>query len=90
MAYDWSVESTVRLIQPTYMPNIVSFQINDPGGSCSAGAWLSLSARGDTEGERIANANATYSALIAALMSGNKVKIYGANTGCVAEFVHVY
>lgn len=90
LAYDWQVETTVRLVQPTYMPNVVSFQLNDSAGECNSGAWMSWNAKGSTEMEKHSNANAVYSTLMAALISGKKVSVYGNNSNCVVDFIHMY
>ena len=89
-AYDWQVDTTIRLVQPTYMPNIVSFQVNDSAGACSQGAWLRWEARGDTEAEKHANSNAVYSTLLAAFMAKKTVRIYGVNENCRVDFLHLF
>lgn len=89
-AYDWVVVTKVTLVQPTYMPNVVSFQIHETAGACNAGTWMRWDARGTTEGEKIANANAVYGSLMTAMIAGKTVRLYGVDANCAIDFIHMY
>lgn len=89
-AYDWSVETAVTLVQPTYMPRSVSFKLSDAAGECVAGAWLKWTPQGTTEAEKHANANAVYGTLLTAFITGRKVRVFGVNAGCNVEYLHMY
>ena len=42
-AYDWSLASAhVTLVEATYMPYTVSFQLDKGAGGCPAGSWFFL------------------------------------------------
>jgi hypothetical protein len=88
-AYDWVVEARVQVIETTYMPGQVGFTIDVNAGACAAGAWLTFFARGTTEAERIASAQAMLAALMTAKASNQPVKLHGSNDGCVINFVHL-
>jgi len=90
MAYEWQVVSKVTLVQPGYMPNEVSFQLSGSAGSCPAGTWMRWVPTGTTEAQKIANANAVYSTLMTALVTGKDVRIYGVNDRCTVEFLHMF
>ena len=88
-AYDWSVTGHVTMIEPSYMPNQLIFMIDAPGGSCAAGAMLSWNIRGSDQASQIANVNSVYSALVTALAAGRTVTIFGNNSNCSIDFIHL-
>jgi hypothetical protein len=91
-AFDWNVGTAhVTRLEVSYMPNRISFQIDQAAGSqCPAGTFLIWNAQGADEAQQIANANAVYSTLLTAMMSGKPVTLYGNNSGCVVTFAHIY
>lgn len=89
-AFEWSVEAKVTLVQPTYMPNEASFQIDTSIGACPAGTWMRWPAKGSTEASKISNANSVYSTLMTAFVSGKTVRVYGVNDRCTIEFIHMF
>lgn len=88
-AYDWMITAHVTLIQPTYLPEYVSFQVDTAGGPCAAGSWLAWPAQGTDEASQIANTQAVYSSLLAAMLAGKSVTLFGNNTGCTVNYVWI-
>lgn len=86
-ASDWSVAANVTIVEGSYIPNTVDFQINQAAGSCAAGTWLNWTLRGSDEPSQIANAQGIYSLLMTALASGKQVQLYGTNSGCTVQFM---
>ena len=84
-AYDWVEVGVIKEVEPTYMPDLVQFKFDRDAGPCARGAWLKW--EGKTNDPN-ANVQAIYSAALAALMSGKRVKIYGADN-CKLEYMHV-
>jgi hypothetical protein len=86
-AFTWNQVSKVTVVEATYMPGLVSFQLATMPGDCSGGRWLLWYGKGSNENEKFSNAKSTFVALIAALASGNSINIYG--TGCQVEYLHL-
>jgi hypothetical protein len=84
-SYDWNTTSTVIMVEPTYIPSFVRFQLKDNTGNACTGKWLDYYGRGT---ESSSNTLAVYSALLTALTSGKHVNIYGTNE-CKIEYVHI-
>lgn len=78
------VTARVTLVEPTYMPNAVSFQIDKPLPSCPLGSWLTWNKGPD-------NNRAVYAALLTAMSSGKRVTLYVNNgdTTCTGQYLHV-
>ena len=90
VAFDWSVSGRVTVLEPSYMPGWISFQIDTSVGSCPAGAWLTWNAQGADQASKIANSQAVYATLLTAKASGRSVTLFGANSGCVIEHIHFH
>jgi hypothetical protein len=88
-AYDWGVEARVVAIESTYMPTQVLFSIDAAGSSCTVGTLLKWTPKGSTADEKIANAQAIFSTLLTAQASGRKVRVYGNNSGCTVDYLHI-
>lgn len=88
-AYDWMVETTVSGLEPTYVPTRISFTVNAAGGSCTQGTWLTWNAQGTDEPAQIANIQAVYATLLSAKLSGKTIRIFGNNSGCTIQFIHI-
>lgn len=88
-AYDWTIETTLVVVEPTYVPEAVQFQIPVAAGSCAAGTWLKWNARGSDSASKIANAQAILSIMVAAEMSGKRIRIMGNNAGCTIDYIHL-
>lgn len=78
------VTAKVSLVEPTYMPGIVSFQLAGGTATCPVGTWLHWQQSAD-------NNKAVYAALLTALATGRRVTFYVANgdTTCTGQFLHV-
>jgi hypothetical protein len=88
--YDWVVTGVhVTWVEATYMPSIVAFGIDAPAGSCGTGAMLKWNGTGPDPASRQANANAVYSMVIAAKLSGETLSVYGLNADCNVRFIHL-
>lgn len=81
-ARDWRTTAKVTSIDFTNMPVQVSFKVDQPVGSCFAGAWLWSSGKGVDDTSKARNAEAGLAALIAAKSTGQTVILFGNNTGC--------
>jgi len=78
------VTARVTLVEPTYMPNVVSFQIDKPFPSCPLGSWLTWNKGPD-------NNRAVYAALLSAMSSGKRITLYinSGDTTCTGQYLHV-
>jgi len=89
--YEWNVVTKVTHVQPTHMPTQVSFKLESPvSATCGANVWMEWGVRGNTDAEKIANANAVYSTLMAALVSGKDVRVFGNDLNCEVTFIHMF
>lgn len=90
-AYDWAVDAHVVVIEGSYVGwTTVYFTIDQtPSASCPAGNWLHWNTLGSTEAVRIANEQAVFSLIMAAKLSGKRVKVHGNNTDCGIDFIHM-
>ncbi len=88
-AYDWSVGgAAVTILEPSYMPGHIAFQIDKGSAACPSGTWLVYFGQGSTTETQQQNARVTYATLMSAMLSGKKVSIYGANN-CYTDHVHL-
>ncbi|SMF24248.1 hypothetical protein SAMN02745866_01572 [Alteromonadaceae bacterium Bs31] len=84
----WSLEvivGKVTLIEATYLPQLITFTLDSGSENCPAGAWIRW------EKESTENNLAVYSTLLAALLSGNKVRahIEAGDTKCMVQYIHL-
>jgi hypothetical protein len=86
-AYDWSVTAHVVVVEGSYMPAQVPFQIDAAAGSCPLGAFFNWNIRGSDATARNINAQAVESLLMTAKSSNQRVTIYGNNSGCTVDFI---
>lgn len=84
-AYDWNGKTTVRMVEGTYIPDLVAFSVNEGFGGCKAGDMLRWYGK---MSDPQANVKAIYSGLLSALNTGNPIYIYGSNNSCQIEFIH--
>lgn len=87
-AFAYALETTVgyvTIVQPTYMPATVSFQLDAGTTSCPAGAWLSWQ-NADTSNNR-----AVLATLLTAQVTRQRVRIYfnDGDTACKGVFMHL-
>lgn len=71
------------------MPESVYLQLDVDAGSCPAGTWIRWIARGTDQPEKIANAQAVLATAMTALAAGKRMTLYGNNSGCTLDFVHL-
>jgi hypothetical protein len=90
LPYDWVAESApIVRIEVTYMPSIVLFSTDVSLGNCPAGTFLRWMGSGPDEATRQANVKAVLASLLAMKLSGNTVRLYGANANCEVKFIHL-
>jgi hypothetical protein len=87
-AFTWNQVSKVTIVEATYMPRVVSFQLATMPAECaSSTGWLLWYGKGSNDNEKFSNAKSTFVALMAAQASGNSIHIYG--SGCQVEYLHL-
>lgn len=84
---DWGIDAHVVVVESSYMPGTLDFQIDAPAGTCAAGGWLVWNISGADEPSKIANAQANLSVLMSAFLSGKRVRVVGNNAGCVVNYL---
>ena len=89
LTYDWMATGNIATIESTYMPGRIVFQMTVSGGSCTSGAWLTWYAKGVDAAEKQANVQAVLAVLMSAKLSGQQIRIYGNNTGCTVDYMHL-
>jgi hypothetical protein len=79
-----SIVGKVTQIEPTYLPNTISFNMDAGTVSCPKGKWLKWSKSEE-------NNMAVYSTLMTDLVSGKKVRLYinDGDTNCKGQFLHL-
>ena len=83
----WALESAqahVTIVESTYMPGSITFQVDIGTPSCPAGAWLTWS------NANVDNVKSAFALLIAATNSGNRVGYFinNGDTTCAVQFLH--
>lgn len=80
-----SFEGKVQVLEPTYLPGAVAFDMDAGNTACPAGKQLKWQ-KPDPE-----NNKATYSTLLAALVSGKRVRVYinDNDTNCIVHYLHL-
>jgi len=78
-------EGNVSVVEPTYLPAQVAFQMNSGSTVCPGGTWLWWR-NADAD-----NNKAAYATFLAALIAGKRVRVYldDGDTGCTVHHVHV-
>lgn len=72
----------VKILEATYMPVKILFQLKVGTSSCPAGTWLSWS------NPNAYNMKITYATLLAAVSSGKSINIY-INNSCEGQYLHI-
>jgi hypothetical protein len=89
MAFDWQVYGVhVVVVEGTYIPNQVTFQIdaNIPSSPpCAAKSWLVTPGQGSDAPSKQANVEAIYTLLLAAKLNAATIDLFGSN-GNVGAF----
>ncbi|QNM94834.1 hypothetical protein [Chitinimonas koreensis] len=89
LAYDWNVAGRVKVVEGTYVPDSVTFNIDVAAGNCPAGGWLTWSSPSSDPSTRRDNVKAVYALLLTAKATGGTVTLFGSNNGCKVEFIHL-
>ena len=89
LAYDWTVNAHVTLVEGSDLPASLPFTIDMPAGSCAPGTFLTWTIRGSDAATRNINVQAVYAMLMTALKTGSTVRITGSNSGCAAAFIYL-
>lgn len=79
-------EGKVDVLQPTYLPAIVTFSMTGGSSLCPAGTWLKW------QNANTDNNKAVYATLLAAFTAGKSVRLYinDGDTTCTGVFMHVF
>ncbi len=87
-AWTWNQVSKVTIVETTYMPRFISFQLATIPTECFDGrGWLIWYGKGADDNEKFSNAKSTFVALMAAQATGNSIHAYG--TGCQVDYLHL-
>lgn len=76
------VTGKVKLLESSYMPDVILFQLNVGTTSCPSGTWLSW------RNPNVNNMKATYATLLVALSSRKSINTY-LNSSCEAQNLHL-
>lgn len=79
------IKGKVTLLEPSYLPGVITFRMDTGSTSCPAGKWLKWQ---KSEPE---NNKAVYSTLMAALMADKTIRFYinDGDTNCIGQAVHL-
>lgn len=89
-ALDWTqVTGHVTVVEASYMPTRVTFTIDQPAGTCTAGTFLIWYSAGSDSTQLSAQAAAVLSLLMTAKVSGQPITVWGNNAGCAVTFIHL-
>ena len=88
-AYDWLTNAKVTLIEATYAPNSIPFQVDRAIGNCAAGSMLTWTSKGGDAASKAQNFQAVFALLLTAQSSGQLVTIYGNNVNCSIDYIYI-
>jgi hypothetical protein len=79
------IDGTITVVEPTYMPSYIQFQMNTGSTICPANTWLKW--QKDTD-----NNKAVYSALIAAVTAGRMISLFinDGDSTCTGQYLHIH
>jgi hypothetical protein len=79
-----TITGKVTLVEATYMPGTITFNMDTGNSTCPKGTWLKWSKTDE-------NNKVTYSTLLTALVSGNKINFYikDNDTTCTGAYLHL-
>ena len=89
LAYDWSVGAKVTLIEATYAPWNLPFQVNKDAGNCRAGSMLYWHPKGSDATAQAQNYQALLAVLLTAKATGQLVQVFGNNSDCSVDFLYI-
>jgi hypothetical protein len=87
-AYDWVITAHVTGIEGSHIPISLNFLVDQAGGSCAAGTYLSWIVQGPDPSSQADNVKAVFTQLITAKVTGQTVALYGNNSGCTVGAIH--
>ncbi|CAK0779897.1 conserved exported hypothetical protein [Gammaproteobacteria bacterium] len=73
---------TVAVLEATYMPDAISFQMNVGDDACPANSWM-------TYNKNPSNNKIVYATLLAATVSGKSVQYWHDGTNCNGSFIYI-
>jgi hypothetical protein len=75
----------VVLLEPTYLPGLVTFMMDTGNSSCPSGTWLKWQ-KNDTQ-----NNKAVYATLLTAVTSGKSVRFHinDGDRSCQGQYIHI-
>jgi hypothetical protein len=85
-------QTKVRVIEVSYMPSFVTFQIDKAAGTCAPGAWLTYNAplpMHSSVSLKEGAVRAVLSALLAAQAANTALNVHLNQTGCIVEYLHL-
>lgn len=84
-AAETSFEGKVSVVEPSYLPTHIAFQMYAGNSTCPSGAWLNWT---NTDTEQV---RGVYATLLTALASGKKVRFYmlEGDTACNGTHLHL-
>jgi hypothetical protein len=86
--FDYTVTGAhVRLVEGTYLPGLVKFQIDVAAGSCPAGSYLAWNSKGADETAQASNGAAALSVLLTAKATNTTITFGGFNSGCAIDYL---
>lgn len=88
-AADWTATAHVTVIEDSYLPTQLNFQIDTAAGSCPAGSWLFWSVHGSNDTEKHINIQGVYSLLMTAHATGKQIFIAANNPGCMVDYIWI-
>lgn len=86
-ADSWDVVAHVTEIEPSAVPNVVYFAMDQNAGTCAAGPWSTFPGN-QTSNSLPESVKAVYAGLQMALVTGFQIEVYGTSTGCTVTSVH--
>jgi len=89
-AYDYNLTGIhVTLVEASYVPNFVTFQIDRGNTQCPAGTFLTWNGQGSTQALQQDNVKAAYALLLTAKASGQTIQIFGNYSGCTVSYLYL-
>jgi len=79
------IKGNVILVEPTYLPQTVTFILDAGNETCPAKRWLRWGK------DNVENNLAVYSTLMAAMLSGKPVRVHvnDGDTDCMVQYLHL-
>ena len=78
------ITGKVIIVEPTYLPEAITFQMDAGSRTCPKGKWLKW--KKNTENNKL-----VYSTLMTALISGHQINFYvnDNDTNCSGQYLHL-